>query len=95
MQGGRETPDSICESMLGVNPAFSASWRCWSVRSARSALIRSPSEITLPPDPARRRSARSTYTRVIFLRYGWVKSVLSSGFDGRLARSAVVVMTWG
>src|SRR5262249_33796416 len=36
--------------------------------------------------PASRRSARATNTRVIFFRYGWVRSVLSSGFDGPAAR---------
>jgi hypothetical protein len=25
---GESRPDSICETMLGVSPAFSASWRC-------------------------------------------------------------------
>ena len=37
--------------------------------------------------PAMRRSARATNTRVIFLRYGCVKSVLSSGLDGPAATS--------
>src|SRR5262245_26142268 len=39
---GVSRPDSICDTMLGVNSAFSASWRCWSCRSPRRALIRSP-----------------------------------------------------
>ena len=27
---GVSRPDSICDTMLGVSPAFSASCRCWS-----------------------------------------------------------------
>src|SRR6266850_2773171 len=38
--------------------------------------------------PASRRSARATYTRTIFFRYGCVRSVLSSGLAGRYAASA-------
>src|SRR5207245_7157604 len=36
VERGREPADSICETMLGVRPAFSASWRCCSSRSPRS-----------------------------------------------------------
>src|SRR5205823_1581148 len=42
--------------------------------------------------PARRASARATYTRTSRLRYGCVKSVLSSGFAGPAAASAARVI---
>ena len=37
---GVSRPDSIWDSMLGLRPAFSASCRCCSARSARMARMR-------------------------------------------------------
>src|SRR5262249_45696668 len=39
---GVSRPDSICETIDGVSPAFSASCRCWRPRSPLRALIRAP-----------------------------------------------------
>src|SRR5262245_23815892 len=43
--------------------------------------------------PANPLNARLTNTRVIFFRYVWVRSVLSSGLDGTAARDAVASIT--
>src|SRR5215831_9408704 len=45
------------------------------------------------PSPATAATARATKTRVTFLRYGWLKSVLSRGFAGPAARSATLAMS--
>jgi len=47
-----------------------------------------PSDVAPSWRPAIAASARATNTRVTFLRYGCVKSVLSRGFAGPAARSA-------
>ena len=71
---GVSRPDSICDTMLGVSPAFSASCRCCSPRSAAERLdaLAQAGHAALPAgagaSPASCRSARATYTRVIFLR---------------------------
>src|SRR3989338_3632153 len=59
-------------------------------RHATSAAVRPPA-----PRPPIARRARATNTRVTFLRYGWVKSVLSSGLDGPAARPAPAAITSG
>ena len=41
-----------------------------------------PAGTTSTGSPATSRSARSTYTRAIFIRYPMVRSALSSGFAG-------------
>src|SRR5512145_1190848 len=51
------------------------------------------SRVTGVSRPAIRASARATYTRVTFLRYGCVRSVLSSGRAGPAAASAAASIT--
>src|SRR5881409_3729968 len=75
---GVSRPDSICDTMLGVRSAFSASWRCCSSRSARRPLMRSPSVVTRPPPPASRPGRAPPGTRAHARR---IRASSSSGKD--------------
>src|SRR2546426_3843155 len=76
---GVSRPDSICDTMLGVRSAFSASWRCCSSRSVRRPLRRAPSAVTRPPPRAGRPARAPPGTRARAQR---TRASSSSGRDG-------------